>query len=146
MTTAFTPAPSGLSAYERLLAECMVDMLADLRQVDMDQLAALVLAGAHANIEDLVHSATELFFRERTVSYAWSSEVEIAWGQPPVLHLDLEFQFGGVFLAFRASLRAADAGLTLRALMFDDAPAEGHAERDRLLAALAAARRAPLQR
>lgn len=140
MTATFTP-PAGLAAYERLLAEAMVDVLADLRQVDMDHLAALVLAEAHANVEDLVHSATELFFRDRTVSYAWCSEVEIVWGRPPLLHIDLEFNHGGVFLAFRATLGTYDAGLTLRALMFERGPAGPDHERDILTAALATARR-----
>ncbi|WP_181704753.1 hypothetical protein [Chthonobacter rhizosphaerae] len=128
-------------AYERHLAESMVGVLAELRQVDMDTLAGLIFAQSHANIEDVVVSATELHFRERAVTYAWSSELEVAWGRPPVLHLDLEFQHAGVFLAFRATMGTVDAGVSVMALMVDGRTADGGDDLAHVVRALHAARR-----
>lgn len=136
------PGAVPLSLFERHLAEHMVGVLAELRRVDADALAELVLAQSHSNIEDLIVSSAELFFRARAVAYAWSCALEIAWGRTPVMHFDLEFQRDGVFLAFRASLGTFDAGVSVRALMFDTEHAVGGpAQVDRFVRALKAARR-----
>lgn len=107
------------AACEAILAHAVVDVLTDLRQIDYDRIADLILRQSHSNIADLVTSAAELFFRADALSYAWSSGLVLLWEEQPQLFLDLEFRFEGLFCIFRAQLSTTAAAVALKSVVFD---------------------------
>src|SRR3984893_16917477 len=79
---------------------------AELRLVDVADFVAYIHAEKFANIQDIVNSSVELFFKPGTLSFGWSAEFELDWNSLPVISLGMEFQHRSVWLVFKLILRA----------------------------------------
>ncbi len=101
---------------ERLLAEAMKHVAAELRLVDISILARYVALEQHGNIDDLVASSAELYFKPGTLRYGLRAEMDLRWGNTPAVALDLEFCHADVTVFFRLTLAAISAAVEIQAL------------------------------
>jgi hypothetical protein len=79
---------------------------AELRLVDVGDFIAFIHDEKFANIQDIVNSSVELFFKPGTVSFGWGADFELDWNSTPVIRLDMEFRHGSVWVVFKLILRA----------------------------------------
>jgi hypothetical protein len=125
---------------ERALAEGMKELAADLRLIDVVDLVAYIRRGQHANMNDLVASAAELFFKENTLRYGWAADIELKWGSAPSIKLDMEFQHRNVSVFFKLVLEALNAAIDIHYISFTDFSGEPDRATELLIEAIADAR------
>ncbi|MGH6864333.1 MAG: hypothetical protein ACRECN_08725, partial [Methylocella sp.] len=58
---------------------------AELRLVDVADYIAYIHAAKLANIQDIVNSSVELFFKPGTLSFGWGAEFALDWNSLPVI-------------------------------------------------------------
>ena len=129
---------------ERALAEGMKELAADLRLIDVADLVAYIRRGQHANMNDLVSSAAELFFKENTLRYGWAADIELKWGSAPSVMLDMEFQHRNVSVFFKLVLQALNAAIDIHYISFKDFTGEPDRATELLIEAIADARHLPV--
>ncbi len=132
-------------ACEQALAEALADVATELRLVNVIDLIGYVQQQRCANLEDLVNSSAELYFKQGALRYGWSAEVEVQWEAPPSVTLNMEFRWGGATAFFRLTLDTARAGVAIQHLTLDGAGAQAEAPR-RFAEAIADARLTPPRR
>ena len=125
---------------ERALAEGLKELAADLRLIDVVDLVAYIRRGQHANMNDLVSSAAELFFKENTLRYGWAADIELKWGSAPSIMLDMEFQHRNVSVFFKLVLEALNAAIDIHYISFTDFSGEPDRATELLIEAIADAR------
>jgi hypothetical protein len=108
-------------ACEKILAESLADVATELRLVNVIDLIGYVQGQHCANLEDLINSSAELYFRHGALRYAWSADLEVVWDSSPTISLNMEFCWSGVTAFFNLCLYAARAGVDLQHLTFDGA-------------------------
>lgn len=128
---------------EMILAEAIQGVAAELRLVDLSILTRYVIAEQHGNIDDLVSSSTELFFKPGTLRYGLQADVDLRWGGTPAVSLDMEFQHQDVTVFFNLVLGSLSAAVDVQAITFEGPPRSPTENTRRLAEALAAARLAP---
>ncbi len=89
---------------------------AELRLVDVADFIAYIHAENFANIEDIVNSSVELFFKPGTLSFGWGADFQLDWNSLPVIVLDMEFRHRSVWLVFKLILRAVQTNVTVEHL------------------------------
>jgi hypothetical protein len=114
---------------------------AELRLVDPGDFIAFIREEKFANIQDIVNSSVELFFKPATVSFGWGAEYEFEWNSSPIIRLDMEFRHGSVWLVFKLILRALQTDVKIA--YFSPSRSSGDSGQDlaALIEALADARR-----
>ncbi|WP_321505747.1 hypothetical protein [Breoghania sp.] len=125
---------------EQILAQAIQDVAAELRLIDVTDLIFHVLAGKHANIDDLVRSSTELYFKPNTMCYGSAANLELTWGSTPTIILDLQFRHHGVWIHFGLSLSALQAGVDMYHIEFSEPSENPQANTELLISALKDAR------
>ncbi|WP_349368578.1 hypothetical protein [Salinarimonas sp.] len=133
-----------LKEREKILADAIQSVAAELRLVDLAILARYVHAEQHGNIDDLVASSTELHFKPGTLRYGLRADVDLQWGGMPAVSLDLEFAHRDVTVFFNLILGSLNAGVDIQAVTFDGPPRSPQENSARLAEALADARLAPM--
>src|ERR1700732_4448350 len=71
---------------------------AELRLVDVGDFIAYIHSEKFANIQDIVNSSVELFFKPGTLSFRWGAEFELEWNSLPVITLGIEVRYRSVWL------------------------------------------------
>jgi hypothetical protein len=114
---------------------------AELRLVEVGDFIAFIHDEKFANIQDIVNSSVELFFKPGTVSFGWGADFELDWNSTPVIRLDMEFRHGSVWLVFKLILRALQTDVKIA--YFSPSRSSGDSKQDlaALIEALADARR-----
>ena len=87
-----------------------------------------------------MQSATELFFKSGTISFAWTARVDLGWEDPPTVTVGLEFRHHAISVFFDLTLRAAEQVVTVCGILFDDPPGASADRAGLLMRAVAAAR------
>jgi hypothetical protein len=113
---------------------------AELRLVDVADFVAYIHAEKFANIQDIVNSSVELFFKPGTLSFGWSAEFELEWNSLPVITLGMEFRHRSVWLVFKLSLRALQTNVTVEHLSLGKTSGDPRQDMAALIAAIADAR------
>ncbi|MGA7384140.1 MAG: hypothetical protein WBW81_05455 [Methylocella sp.] len=98
------------------LGKAFEPVAAELRLVDVADFIAYIHAGKFANIQDIVNSSVELFFKPGTLSFGWDAQFEVSWDRLPVITLDMEFRHRSVWLVFKLILRALQTNVTVEYL------------------------------
>ncbi len=111
---------------ERVLAEGVADVATELRLVNVIDLIGYVRSERSANLEDLVNSSAELYFKHGALRYAWSADLDVVWEALPTVSLNMEFCWRGVTAFFRLCLNSARAAVDIQHLAFDSACGEAH--------------------
>jgi hypothetical protein len=106
---------------EKALGHGIRELASELRMVEPTDYVAFVRAERFANIAHLVASSAELFFKPGTISFGHSGEVDLKWGEPPSVVLDMEFRHQRVSVYFRLVLEAVSAGVEITYVSFDSA-------------------------
>ena len=119
--------------HESLLASAIRPVAGELRLVDVGELVAAVWARRFANLQDVIDSSAELYFRPGTLSFGWSADVSLGWAVPPSIGLEMEFQNRGLTVFFRLGLEGACASISIRRVLWGE-PCDGLGEEIRRLA------------
>jgi hypothetical protein len=107
-------------ACEQVLAESLTDVATELRLVNVIDLIGYVQAQHCANLEDLVNSSAELYFKHGALRYAWSADLEVLWDALPTISLNMEFCWRGVTAFFSLCLNSARAAVDIQHLTIDE--------------------------
>ena len=125
----------------KVIAEGIRDVAAELRLINLADFVSFIHQEQFGNIQDLVNSSIELYFKHGTLSYGCAAEYELEWDQSPTVYIDLDFYHREVAATFNLALRAKHAGIVLRSLHFDGEVTGGRdMEIVRLVSAIADAR------
>jgi hypothetical protein len=125
---------------EKIIAEAIVDVATELRLADVSDLMLFIRSDQTANIEDLVNSSTELYFRNGTLKYALVAGCSVRWDALPTIMLDMEFRNAAVSVFFRLVLSQSRAAVEIIDIFFDEQGLAQEAKIDRLIAAVADAK------
>jgi hypothetical protein len=118
--------PEDLTAIEETLGIALRDFASELRLTDAADFAAFIRLGQMANLQCIVQSSAELFFKAGTIELAEPGEIELGWSAPPAITLPMTFQHQGVRVYFRLRLAALSAAIEVEsATTSDDAKGEG---------------------
>ncbi len=128
------------AAYASLLEHNLREVADELRTVDVIEIVTFIQSESYAALEDLLQSCSELFFRDGTLTFAWSAEMSVSWDNLPFVKLGMEFRGGGVSVFFDFALSAFDSAVEVAGILFDHDRASGETDLDRLAGALADAR------
>src|SRR5262245_59990406 len=128
---------------EKALAEGMRDVASELRLIDPADFVAFLRTEQFGNIKSLVNSSTEMFFRPGTISFGLSGEVDLSWGSPPCVSLDMEFRNMNVSAYFRLILQEFHAGIEISYVSFEGGAEDPDVNTQRLVEAIAEARLVP---
>ncbi len=125
---------------DRTVAEAVRDVAAELRLMDVADLVAFIRFERFGDIQDIIDSSIELFFKHGTLTYGMNAEYELAWDGQPIIRFDLEFHYRKVDATFSLTLQADHAGIEVKSLNVDERELDRGQEIEALAAALAAAR------
>jgi hypothetical protein len=123
-----------------VIAEGIRDVAAELRLINLSDFVSFIHQEQFGNVQDLVNSSIELYFKHGTLSYGCAAEYELEWDQSPAVYLDLDFSHRGVVAKFNLALMAQFASISLYSISFDVEVTGGDMEIMRLSAAFADAR------
>ncbi len=93
-----------------------------------------------ANIEDLVNSSTELYFKNGTLKYALAAGCSVRWDALPTILLDLEFRHAAVTVIFRLVLSQSRAAVEIIDIFFEETGLSQDVQTRRLIEAVADAK------
>lgn len=100
-----------VNAFEEVLACNIKDVIADFCLTDADILRSYVNKQLHGNMNEIVSSSAELFFKGHTLSYARAADISTALGDPPCIVLDMEFAHDTVSVFFKLILGEFSVGV-----------------------------------
>jgi hypothetical protein len=129
-----------LLARERALADGVKLVADELRLVDLADFVSYIRAEQFANIEDILNSSVELYFKPGTLTFGWAADLSVDWGQPPKIILDMEFRHLSVLAFFGLSIETEDASVEIRFISFEEASQDPAENTRRLVEAIADAR------
>lgn len=123
----------------RTLAEAIREVAAELRLTDVADLVAFIRFERFGDIQDIVDSSAELFFKHGTLTYGMAADYELGWDGQPMVKLDLEFRHRDVSVTFSLCLEDEHASIDVKSIAFEHEVGAAD-EIDALAAALADAR------
>jgi hypothetical protein len=129
-----------LRLVEKIIAESIVDVATELRLADVCDLMLFIRNDQTANIEDIVNSSTELYFKNGTLKYALAAGCSVRWDSSPTILLDMEFRHAAVSVFFRLVLSQSRAAVEVIDVLFDEADLDQDLKAQRLMNAVADAR------
>jgi hypothetical protein len=127
-------------AAEKIIAENIVDVATELRLADVSDLMLFIRCDQTANIEDIVNSSTELYFRNGTLKYALAAGCSVRWDSSPTILLDMEFRHAAVSVFFRLVLSQSRAAVEVIDIFFDESGLDQDAMIQKLIEAVADAK------
>ena len=136
------PSESIPRACEQALAEALADVATELRLINVIDLIGYVHGQRYGNIQDLIHSSAELYFKQGSLRYACAAEADVRWEAPPSVSLGMEFRWRGATAFFRLQLEATSASIDIHHLALDT-PGAAEDLPSRFASALADARLRP---
>ena len=130
-------------AREKAIAEGVKDVAAELRLIDIVNLVVYIQLEKHGNLDDLVASSVELYFKPDTLRYGWRAAVDTDWSGPTTVTLDMEFQNQGVTVFFSLILGPLNAGVEIHYFGVSGSSGDPEENTRRLVEAIADARLVP---
>jgi hypothetical protein len=112
-------APHVATTCEQTLAEALQGVVSELRLIEPTDFVAFFRTGQLANLANVVNSSTELYYLPGTLAFGMSGDVELKWGGPPRIFLDMELHSGRVQAYFRLMLDADEAGIEMNYIAVD---------------------------
>jgi hypothetical protein len=129
----------------KIVANSIREIAADLRLIDVSDLIAFIHGEKFANIEDLVNSSTELFFKEGTMNFAWAAALDVSWEEPPTILIDMEFHHMSVSAFFTLALKNTHGCIDVKHIWFATPSFDDEYDTARLADAIADARLVPVK-
>ncbi|MCG7392039.1 hypothetical protein MHY87_03875 [Microvirga sp. ACRRW] len=109
-----------VNAFEEVLACNIKDVIADFCLVDAEIIRSYVSKQLHGNMNEIVSSCAELFFKGHTLSYARSAGISTALGHPPCVVLDMEFAHDTVSVDFKLVLGEFSVGVHINRVLLSE--------------------------
>lgn len=109
-----------VNAFEEVLACNIKDVIADFCLTDADIIRSYVSKQLHGNMNEIVSSSAELFFKDDTLSYARTADISTALGHPPCVVLDMEFTHDTVNVCFKIVLGEFSVGVHINRLLLSE--------------------------
>lgn len=125
---------------ERVLADGLKEVAAELRLIEPADLVAFLRTERYGNIQALVNSATELYFKPGIISFGHAGRVDLRWDGNPSISLDMEFHHRRIDVFFQLLLESAQAGVDIHYISFGGPSPDPHENTARLVSAIADAR------
>ncbi|HZM07077.1 MAG TPA: hypothetical protein VFC11_01330 [Methylocella sp.] len=125
------------------LRAALEPIAAELRLVDAGDFIAFIHDEKFANIQDIVNSLVELFFKRGALSFGWGAEYELDWNGSPAIILDMEFRRASVWLVFKLVLRAVQTDVKIVYFSSGKSSSDSMQDVAALIEAIADARLAP---
>jgi hypothetical protein len=122
-----------LCKHEEMLADVVRSLACELRLIEVGDLINYIQNQSFANLQDLVNSSAELYFRSGTLQFGWGANVFTTWANPPAISVDLEFRNLGVTVFFALMLKSDSAAVSIHDICFD-VPGQGRPRKTDLLA------------
>ena len=116
---------------------------AELRLVEVGDFIAFIHDEKFANIQDIVNSSVELFFKRGALSFGWGADYELDWNGSPAIVLDMEFRRASVWLGFKLVLRAVQTDVKIVYFSSGKSSSDSMQDVAALIEAIADARLAP---
>ena len=139
--------PKSLTSLElartKIVANGIREFAAELRLIDVGELIAFIHGEKFANIEDLVKSSTELFFKQGTMNFAWAAALDVTWNQPPTILIDMEFHHMSISAFFTLALKNSYGCIDIKHIWFASPSFDEDYDTARLAQAMDDARLAP---
>ena len=107
------------AARERLVAEVVAPVAAELRLIDAADFIAFIRLEHFSSLADLVASAAELYFMPGAVTLGQGAEAHVDWDAAPRIALDLQLRPRGATVWFTLHLEAGRAGVEVNYVSFD---------------------------
>lgn len=123
---------------ERVLAEGIQEVVAELRLVDVVDYVAFLRLEHFGNVSDIVSSSSELFLKPGVLRFAGAGQAQLSWSTKPIIVLALEFRHAGVTVHFQLELGAAAGAVDITYVAFEEPSDE--CEIDRISNAISDAR------
>jgi hypothetical protein len=131
-------------ARSRIVANGIREIAAELRLIEVSDLIAFIHGEQFANIEDLVNSSTELFFKSGTMNFAWAAALDVSWHQPPTVLIDMEFHHMSISAFFTLALKNTHGCIDIKHVWFATPSFDDEYDTERLADAIADARLVPM--
>jgi hypothetical protein len=120
----------------RVIAEGIRDVAAELRLIDLADFISFIRLEQFANIQDIVNSSIELYFKHGTLTYACAADFQLEWDASPAVLIGMEFSHRQVVASFNLTLRPAVASVELHSISFGGEMKDGETEIVELMAAI----------
>ena len=125
---------------QEAIANALTEFIEDLKLVDVVDFIAYIRTDQHGNIEELINTSSELYFKEGCLRYSMAAQAEVEWETTPRICLDLEFFNKGVWIYFTAVLAWPDNAVNVSYVEVPEAAGNKDKETELLLEALKDAR------
>jgi len=125
---------------EKVLADGLKEVAAELRLIEPADLVAFLRTERYGNIQTLVSSATEMYFKPGIISFGLAGRVDLRWDGNPSISLDMEFHHRRIDVYFQLLLESEQAGVDIHYISFGGASPDPHENTARLASAVANAR------
>jgi len=132
-----------LLPYEKILAYNIKDVVGEICLIDASILISYILDEHHGNINDLISSSTELFFRDGTLTYGHGADVNFEWGKAPAVILDMEFVDSWMTVFFKLVLHGYYVGVSIQRILLSTKTGDPDQDLKRFEEALMEARLGP---
>ena len=119
------------------LLKAMEPVADELRMVGAADFITFIHGDKFANIQDIVSSSVELYFKPGTLSFGWGAELDAGWDRPPAVSLDMEFHHRSVWLIFKLILRALQTEVKVEHISLPDSASKQGGELALLTEAIA---------
>jgi hypothetical protein len=125
-----------LARREALLADTVKGFASELQIIDPSDLVAYLRLERFANLNDLIQSSMEMYFKPGRFRFGYGGECFVTWSEPAKVSLDMEFVDADVSVQFRLLLGDRMCGVSVDQIRFNDGTANAEANTLRLEAAL----------
>ena len=122
------------STREVIVANSIMEVVSELRLIDVADYVAFIRLERFACIADLVDTAAELYFVPGTLKLGHGGEAHVTWSDTPRIVLDLELRPPGVTVYFTLTLADSHAAVEVNYVSFDN-PSPSPTENDGFLEA-----------
>lgn len=111
---------SEFAVYECLLAHAIKRFIAELCLTNAGTMISYICADQHDNIEDIIASSAELFTTPGSLRYAQHAEIDLEWGQAPLVTIDMQLCHPGLTTFFRIVFDDRFVGVDIIGTLFRD--------------------------
>ena len=91
----------------------------ELRAIDIVDLVSFIRMEHFPNLEDLINSSTELFFKTEMLVFGWAAGVDLRWDARPTVTIGMEFRHPTVSLFFNLSIGATERIVEVLGVVFE---------------------------
>ena len=113
--------PNDWSEYSVVVEDNIDAFVEEVRAIDIVDLISFIRMEHFPNLEDLINSSTELFFKSEMLVFSWAAAVDLRWEARPTVTLGMEFRHPTVSLFFNLTIGATECAVEVLGGVFEQA-------------------------